>query len=139
MITKAYALMAGTFAASAAYQWIVFDYTTPSHPPVYGDWHRPLLLGATIAASVLAFWHAGSLLSAGKNEDAVVCLIAASPAFILLSYVAQSQNAAQKGYVNDFRRETVHIYSGLCLLIMAISVMWSVGYFTFHKLTGKKA
>ena len=136
MISHGWALMAASFSASVAYQYIVFEYTAGNRIPPYGDWHRPLLLGVSIAASALALWHAGTMLGAGHNEDAIVSLIAASPAFILLSYVAQTQQAAQKGYSLDWRRQVVHTYSGICLLLMAFTIISSVAYFVYGKLKG---
>ncbi len=138
MISHGWALMAASFSCSVAYQYIVFEYTAGDRTPPYGDWHRPLLLGVSVAASALAIWHAGTMLSAGRNEDAVISLIAASPAFILLSYVAQTAQAAQKGYSQDWRREVVHVYSGICLLLMAFTMASSAGYFVYGKLKGLK-
>ena len=125
--------MAGAFAASAAYQVIVFEYTAANHLPPYKDWHKTLLVATSFTASAIALWHAGVLLGAGRNKDAVVLLVSASPAFVLLSYLAQSQAALQKGYAQDWRREVVHGYSGLCLVIMAVTLLWCVPHFVYAK------
>lgn len=134
MLHHGWALLAGAFAASAVYQVIVYEYTAGDRVPPYNDWHRFLLLGATVTATVIAIYHAGQLLMTGRNKDAVVVLVSASPAFILLSYLAQTQMALQQGYAKDWRREVVHAYSGLCLAIMFVTVVWCVPHLVYTKL-----
>ena len=122
LLNKASVLMASAFAASAIYQYIVYEYTASDAKPAHDDWHKPLLLGTSIAGVALALWHAGTLLSARKNGDAIVTLVCAAPAFVLLSYLVQQNNMPGVVTTGDWRAKMVHFYSGFCLIIMAVSL-----------------
>lgn len=129
-VDKASWAVAAVFFASAVYQYIVFEYTATDNPKPYDDWHRYAILvvsGVTSAFAAYRLYHIFVKAPySGQLQEVITMMLCAAPSLILFSYEIQKQSAIQNAAIYDWRRDFSHLYSGLSLILMAVSAILAV-------------
>ena len=121
-------LMAACSLALVAYQYIVFEYTRGDRPPPPGgEWQKYLIVAVSGFGVAGAFVHLSTLASNPDWRQVAGGVIAALPACLLLAYALHSNSDAAANKA-DWRRQFLHVYVGLTLLLMAVSALASVPY-----------
>ena len=141
MIDKVPWAATATFFASAVYQYIVYEYTATDTPKPYDDWHRYAILAVSGVVSAFAVYRLFQIFVkapyTGQLQEIITLLLCAAPSLILFSYETQKQSAIQNAAIYDWRRDFSHVYSGLSLILMAISAIMAVPAILEH-LTKKR-